>query len=75
MSWWDRIVAIFKSEAADVKEGFQKAGKALSDELDRKQAELDAEPHERIDMLLEEGKEADSRFEELEDRIKGDTEP
>jgi len=72
MSWWDRFVTIFKSEAADVKEGLQKAGKSVSDELDRKQAELDAEPHERIDMLLEEGEQADARFDELEQRIKGD---
>ena len=72
MSWWDRVVAIFKSEAADVKEGLQKAGKTMSDELDRKQAELDAEPHERIDMLMEESEQADARFEELEQRIRDD---
>ncbi|NND01782.1 MAG: hypothetical protein HKN91_03265 [Acidimicrobiia bacterium] len=72
MSWWERFVAIFKSEAADVKEGLQKAGKSISDELDRKQAELDAEPHERVDMLMEEADQADKQFEELEDRIKGD---
>lgn len=74
MSWWERFVAIFKSEAADVKEGLQKAGKSLSNELDRKQAELDAEPHERIDMLLEEGEQADARFEELENKIRGEGE-
>ena len=74
MSWWDRFVAIFKSEAADVKEGLQKAGQTISDELDRKQAELDAEPHERIDMLMEESEQADAAFDELEQRIKGESE-
>ena len=72
MSWWDRVVAIFKSEAADVKEALEKAGKSVSDELDRKQAELDAQPHERIDMLMEESERADAEFQELEDRIKGE---
>lgn len=72
MSLWDRIVSVFKSEAADVKEGLSKAGDALNTELDRKQRELDAEPHERIDMLLEDADEADARFEELEQRVRGD---
>ena len=72
MTWWDRVVAVFKREAADVKEGLQKAGQSISDELDRKQAELDAEPHERVDMLMEESEAADAAFEELEQRIRGD---
>lgn len=72
MSLWDRIVSIFKSEAADVKEGMSKAGDALNAELDRKQRELDAEPHERIDMLLEDAEAADERFDELEQRVRGD---
>ena len=72
MSFWDRIVAVFKREAADVKEGLSKAGAALDAELARKQRELDAEPHERIDMLLEDQKRADAEFEELEQRLRGD---
>lgn len=72
MSFWNRLVSIFKSEASDVKEGLSKAGDALSAELDRKQRELDAEPHERVDMLLEDAKEADARFDELEQRVRGD---
>lgn len=71
MSFWDRIVAVFKSEAADVKEGLSKAGATLNAELERKQRELDAEPHERIDMLLEDQKRADAEFEELEERLRG----
>ena len=73
MSWWNRLVAIFKSEAADVKEGLSKAGDALSAELDRKQGELDAAPHERVEMLVEEAKEQDARFEELERRVREQT--
>lgn len=70
MSLWDRLVAIFKREAADVKEGLSKAGAALDAELERKQRELDAEPHERVDMILEDIEAADSRFEELEAKLR-----
>ena len=72
MTWWNRLVAIFKSEAADVKEGLTKAGTAISDELDRKQAELDAAPHERVERLMEESEQADAAFEELENKIRGE---
>jgi len=74
MSVWDRIVAVFKREVSDVKEGLSKAGAALDAELERKQRELDAEPHERIDMLLEEQEQADKRFEELEQKVRDETE-
>jgi transposase len=70
MKLWDRIVSVFKREAADVKEGLAAAGAALDAELERKQRELDAAPHERIDMLLEDQAEADARFEELEKRLR-----
>ena len=73
MSFWDRVVAIFKREAADVKEGLSKAGAALDAELERKQRELDAEPHERVDMILEDIEAADSRFEELEAKLREET--
>ena len=77
MSLWNRIVAIFKREAADVREGLSKAGATLDAELERKQRELDAEPHERVDMILEDIEAADSEFDELEARLRkqinGDT--
>lgn len=72
MSVWDRIIAVFKREAADVKEGLSKAGATLNAELERKQRELDAAPHERIDMLLEDQSKADAEFEELEQRLRGE---
>jgi len=75
MSLWDRFVAVFRSEASDVKEGLSKAGAALDAELERKQQELDAEPHERVDMLLEDIEAADERFTELEARVRQETEP
>ena len=74
MSLWNRIVAVFKREAADVKDGLSKAGAALDAELARKQRELDAEPHERIDMLLEDQAKADAEFEELEQRLRSQEE-
>ena len=70
MSLWDRIVTIFKREAADVREGLSKAGASLDAELERKQRELDAEPHERVDMILEDIEAADSHFDELEARLR-----
>ena len=74
MSWWNQITAVFKREAADVKEGLSNAGAALDAELERKQRELDAEPHERIDMLQEDIKAADDRFAELEAKVREQTE-
>jgi len=71
MSWWKRFVAIFKSEAADVKEGLGNVGQALDDELARKERELAATPEQRIDMLLEEQKAEDARFDELTDKVMG----
>ncbi len=70
MSFWDRIVAVLKREATDVKEGLSRVGETLDAELARKQRELDAEPHERVDMILEDIEAADSRFEELEAKLR-----
>lgn len=73
MRLWDRIVAVFKREATDVKEGLARMGEKLDAELARKQQELDAEPHERVDMILEDIEAADSRFEELEAKLRATT--
>jgi len=73
MTLWGRIVAIFRREAADVKEGLSKAGATLDAELERKQRELDAAPHERVDMILEDIEAADARFEELEAKLREST--
>jgi hypothetical protein len=71
MTWWKRFVAIFKSEAADVKEGLSNVGQALDAELARKERELAATPEERIDMLLEEQEAEDARFDELTEKVLG----
>jgi hypothetical protein len=73
MSWWKRFVAIFKSEAADVKEGLTTVGKSLDAELARKEREMAATPEERIQMLLEEQEAEDARFDELTDKVLGKT--
>ena len=70
MSWWDRVVAIFKREAADMRDGLSDAGASLDAALERKQRELDANPHERVDMILEDIEAADKRFEELESKVR-----
>ena len=71
MSMFDRIKSFFEREAHDVKEGLAKAGRALDEELARKERELAATPEERIDMILEEQQADDARFEELADRVRG----
>ena len=70
MSWWDRIVSVFRREAGDVKEGLERMGETLDAELARKERELAASPEERIDMILEEQAADDQRFDELVDRIR-----
>ena len=71
MTWWDRITAIFRREAADVKEGLAGVGKALDAELARKEREQSATPEERIDMILEEQAAGEARLDDLSDRILG----
>lgn len=71
MTWFDRIKSFFASEARDVKESLDKAGKAIDEELAKKEKELEATPEERIDMILEEQQADDARFEELADKVKG----
>ena len=75
MSWWERITAIFRREAADVKEGLSELGKTLDAELARKEREQSATPEERIDMILEEQEAGEARFDELSDRILGTDRP
>ena len=69
MSWWQQFLKIFKSEAADVKEGMSEFGKTLDTELAKKEAEMAASPDERVDMILEEI-EADDSMSAIEDKIK-----
>ncbi len=71
MSWLERLKSFFTREARDVKEGLSKAGKAIDEELARKERELEATPEERIDMILEEQQADDARFEELAEKVKG----
>ena len=72
MSWWNRLTALFKRETTDVAEGLASAGRALDEELARKERELAATPGERIDMILEEQDAEDARFQELTDRVLGE---
>lgn len=69
MSLWKRLTAIFKREATDVAEGLARAGRAVDDELARKERELDASPAERIEMILEEQESRDDHFHELTERL------
>jgi hypothetical protein len=73
MSWWTRIKAIVRREAADVKEGLSKVGKSLDAELARKERAQAATPEERIDMILQEQQADDARFEELEAKVRGES--
>ena len=71
MSWFEKLRAVFRREAADVKEGLSEVGRSLDAELTRKERELAATPEERIDMILEETEAADARFRELEEKVRG----
>lgn len=71
MSWFERLKSFFTREARDVKEGLSKAGKAIDEELAKKERELEATPEERIDMILEEQQAGDARFDELAEKVKG----
>ena len=72
MSWWERIVSVFRRESSDVREGLKRVGESLDEELARKERELAASPQERIDMILEEQAAEDARFDDLTDRIRGE---
>ena len=70
MSWFERMKSFFKREAHDVKQGLGKAGRALDEELAKKEHELAATPEERIDMILKAQRADDARFQELADKVK-----
>lgn len=72
MSWFNRFMSRFRSEAADVREGLASVGKSLDEELAKKERELAAGPEERIEMILEENEAADERFAELEAKVRGE---
>lgn len=69
MSWWERVKQALSSEASDVREGIGKVGQSLDDELARKEAELNATPSERFDMILDEIEESDAQLDELTSEI------
>lgn len=74
MTWWDRLKAIVRREAEDVKEGLESVGRSLDEALARKEREAAATPAERVEMILEDIEDEDRRFDEIVTRA-GDPAP
>ena len=74
MTWWDRLKAIVRREAGDVKEGLESVGRSLDEALARKEREAAATPAERVEMILEDIEDEDRRFDEIVTRA-GDSAP
>jgi hypothetical protein len=70
MSLWERIKKALTREATDIKDTAKRGMDQLEAELERKQRELEAPPHERVDMLLEDIADEEARFGELESRVR-----
>ncbi len=71
MGFLDSFKAWFKTEAAEAGElGRQTKGR-MEAELDRREAELNATPEQRLDQLQEKIADGDSLFEELQSKVDG----
>ena len=72
-TWWDRLRAVLRREATDLKETAQRGLDDLETVIERKQRELEATPHERVDMILEDIEAEQERFDGLEDTVRART--
>jgi len=68
----DKLLAVFKSEAKDVKEGLDGLKGKLDDELTKRETEMAATPAERMEMIQSDIDSNKSRLDEIEDDIAGD---
>jgi|GEM_PF-3534263 len=68
----DKLLAVFKSEANDVKEGLDGLKGKLDDELTKREQEMAATPAERMDLIQSDIDANKSRLDEIQDGIAGD---
>lgn len=73
MAWTDKILAIFRSEAKDVKEGLDGLKGKLDEELTKRETEMAATPTERLGMIEDDIKSGSSRLDEIGEEIAADT--
>lgn len=69
MGFWDSVKAFFQREAGDVKEGLGGLKDKLDSELTRREAELEATPSERLDMIREDIESSGSALDDIEAKI------
>ena len=70
MTWWEKLKAIARRETRAVQDELGRAAEALDEALAKKERELEATPAERVDMLLEEIDDEDTKFEEIEEKLR-----
>lgn len=71
MTFWDRVVAVFKREKADLDEVVGDITRDANAELDRAERELHATPEEKIAIEQEKGAAIDAEYEALKRQIEG----
>ena len=69
MTWWDRVVAALRREAADARETIEEAKARLDADLTRREHELNATPEERLRLEQERIAASDAEFEQLKREI------
>lgn len=69
MTAWDSVRAFFKREAADVREGLDLLRQKLDAQMTRREAELEATPAERVDMIREDIESSGSVLDDIEAKI------
>ncbi len=69
MTFWESVKAFLRREASDVRDGIEGLKDRLDAELTRREAELEATPSERLDMIRDDIEEGDSVFDRIEAEI------
>ena len=69
MSLWDSVKSFFQREAADVVEGLEGLKDKLDVELTRREAQLEATPAERLDMIRDDIESSGSPLDDIEAKL------
>ena len=69
MSWWKRVTALLKSEAAYARDELDDAAGRLNQDLDMKEAEMASSPEERLKASMAAIEEDNAAFEALSEEI------
>ncbi|MPY94989.1 MAG: hypothetical protein GEV08_18600 [Acidimicrobiia bacterium] len=69
MSWFDRVRAALRREAAEVRESWDEATAKADDDLTRRERELAATPEERLDSVQKEIAESEDPFAEVRAKL------